>query len=187
MAYRDLIEGKHIRQLYLDELRSAREGSLGLRLIGLVTESEETAAESARILIERARAEAEEPTGQALIDLIEQMVIYMFPRKSREEVAKMLGLAELKQTRVYQEAKEEGLMEGLKEGFARGTQEGFQGGQLSALLEGIAEIVDLKFGLEGTRLLPEINKIQDVGTLRAILRAAGSARTVEELRSVYRE
>jgi len=34
--------------------------------------------------------------------------VYKFPKLSREEIETMLGLSELKQTKVYQEAVEEG-------------------------------------------------------------------------------
>jgi predicted transposase/invertase (TIGR01784 family) len=40
--------------------------------------------------------------------LIETIIICKFPQKSREEIEQMLGVSELKQTRVYQEALEEG-------------------------------------------------------------------------------
>ncbi|MEQ8999097.1 MAG: DUF4351 domain-containing protein [Coleofasciculus sp. B1-GNL1-01] len=36
------------------------------------------------------------------------IVVYKFPQLSRQEIAAMFGLSELKQTRVYQEALEEG-------------------------------------------------------------------------------
>ena len=38
--------------------------------------------------------------------------MYKFPNLSRQEVEQMLGLSELKQTRVYQEALAEGRQEG---------------------------------------------------------------------------
>ena len=50
-----------------------------------------------------------------LIELIETIVVYTFPRLSREEIATMLGLSDLKETRVYQETREEALKEGRQE------------------------------------------------------------------------
>ncbi len=50
----------------------------------------------------------EEITDQSsqrqLINLIESIIIYKFPQKSRKEIEAMFGLSDLKQTRVYQEA-----------------------------------------------------------------------------------
>ncbi|UZQ54128.1 DUF4351 domain-containing protein [Trichothermofontia sichuanensis B231] len=44
-------------------------------------------------------------------------MVYKFPQLSREEIYQMLKIAtEARQTRFYQEAREEGLQEGRKEG-----------------------------------------------------------------------
>ncbi|MDB9527556.1 DUF4351 domain-containing protein, partial [Oscillatoria sp. CS-180] len=43
-----------------------------------------------------------------LVELIETIVVYTFPRRSRQEIAAMLGLVDMKETRVYQEGREEG-------------------------------------------------------------------------------
>ena len=45
-------------------------------------------------------------------------MVYKFPQLNREEIEEMLGLSELKQTRVYQEAQAEGRQEGMQEGEA---------------------------------------------------------------------
>jgi predicted transposase YdaD len=62
------------------------------------------------------RAIADAITQRELIQLIETIIVYKFPQKSREEIEQMLGLSDLKQTRVYQEALEEGKLEGKLEG-----------------------------------------------------------------------
>ena len=60
-------------------------------------------------LIEQAREElTDEAIKRDLIDLIETIIVYKLPKKSRKEIENMLGLSELKQTKVYQEALEEG-------------------------------------------------------------------------------
>ena len=77
---------------------------------------------------------------QDIIDLIESIVVYKFPQLSRQEIATMLGVQDLKQTRFYQEV------------FAEGKQEGIQQGKLEAVsrmlelgweLETIAQCLDL--------------------------------------------
>ncbi|MGB3419156.1 MAG: Rpn family recombination-promoting nuclease/putative transposase, partial [Dolichospermum sp.] len=57
-----------------------------------------------------------------LINLIETIIVYKLPKKSRKEIEAMLGLSELKQTRVYQEALEEGKAEGEAKGKAEATR-----------------------------------------------------------------
>jgi predicted transposase YdaD len=49
---------------------------------------------------------------ERIIELIEAAMVYKFPILSREEIEQMFSLSELKQTRVYQEALEEGRQEG---------------------------------------------------------------------------
>jgi flagellar biosynthesis/type III secretory pathway protein FliH len=100
-----------------------------------------------------------------LINLIETIIVYKLPQKSREEIAAMLNLSELKQTRFYQEVKQEGLEEGLEQGLQQGKQEGERLAKLEAIRrmialglnsETIAQILD--FPVEFVR--QTINKIQ---------------------------
>ncbi|MBZ8181588.1 Rpn family recombination-promoting nuclease/putative transposase [Oscillatoria salina IIICB1] len=103
--------------MYLDELpASATERSLGLGIIQLVVTSEQQTPIRARQLLDRATVQfPDAQQQQRVIQLIETIVVYKFPTLSREEVEAMLGLSDLKQTRVYQEAKEEGRQEGKLE------------------------------------------------------------------------
>lgn len=72
--------------------------------------------------------------------------------------------------------------EWLKEGEERGLQQGLQQG----LLKGIEVGLELRFGAEGLRLLPEIQKIADVRVLEEIQKGLISAKTLAELESIYR-
>lgn len=58
-----------------------------------------------------------------LINLIETIIVYKLPQKSREEIAAMLNLSALKQTRFYQEVKQEGVEEGREEGREEGDRQ----------------------------------------------------------------
>ena len=106
--YRVLLDSSQVQQIYLDELGERQEVSVGLGLVRLVVEPEATAVRLARELLAQSRKSA--PAGlsrSAIIELIETIVVYKFPQLSRQEVETMLGLSDLKQTRVYQEAQEE--------------------------------------------------------------------------------
>ncbi|MFB2893732.1 Rpn family recombination-promoting nuclease/putative transposase [Aerosakkonemataceae cyanobacterium BLCC-F50] len=110
--YRELLTPTRVRRIYLDELGTTKQ-SIGIETVKLVIEPEETAASFARHLIEKAREEVSNEVQQReLLQLIETIIIYKFTQKSREEIQAMLGLGDIRQTRVYQEAKEEGLIEG---------------------------------------------------------------------------
>jgi predicted transposase/invertase (TIGR01784 family) len=84
--------------------------------------------------------------------LIETIVLYKFPNLSREELEVMLGLSELRQTRVYQEAREEG------------RQEGLERGQLQAKLEIVPWLLELGLSVEeiAQRLGLDVEAIRQV-------------------------
>ncbi len=60
-----------------------------------------------------------------------------------------------------------------------------QQGWRAGILEGIELILDIKFGADGLRLLPEIQQIKDVKRLKAVRRAIQAAHTPEDIRRVY--
>lgn len=63
----------------------------------------------AKSLIYQTKEEIIEPKIQEnLIDLIQTIIVYKLPQKTRKEIEAMLGLSELKKTKVYQEAFAEG-------------------------------------------------------------------------------
>lgn len=134
--YRELMQHR-VRRIYLDELGEAAEQYIGIGIVQLVVESKKKTSEVARSLINKARQElADVVIQQQIIELIETVVLYKFPNLSREELEAMLGLSELKQTRVYQEAREEGRLEGFEEGI----EQGIERGQLQAKLEMIPRL-----------------------------------------------
>jgi predicted transposase/invertase (TIGR01784 family) len=160
----EILALNRVRRIYLDELTQAPESSLGVGVVKLVIEGEETAPELARRLIAQAKQQlSTESTRRDLIDLIETIIVYKLPQKSREEIEAMLGLSELKQTKVYQEAKQEGLAEGKQEGLAEGLAEG----QLRAKLEAIPRMIE--FGLRKE----QIAQLQDL-PLEVVQQAAQS-------------
>ena len=112
----------HLGLLYLDELTDeVAECSLELGVLLLIGVKEEAASQRARQLIERARQELTDAARERkILELVETVFIYKFPNLSRQEIEQMLGLSELKQTRVYQEALEEGLQQGRQEGRQEG-------------------------------------------------------------------
>ena len=162
LQFQELLTSQRVQRIYLDELPEAADRSLGVKVVKLVIEPAETAAEQARQSIAMARQQLSDPTVlRDLINLIETIIVYKLPQKSREEIAAMLNLSELRQTRFYQEVKQEGLEEGLEQG----KQEGERQAKLEAIrrmiafgmnLETIAQLLDLS--LEFVR--QTINKIQ---------------------------
>jgi predicted transposase/invertase (TIGR01784 family) len=123
LHFGEILNLASVRRIYLDEL--PHNPSLGIGVIKLVVESETAAVRTAQTLIERTREEITDQSSQRqLINLIESIIIYKLPQKSREEIEAMFGLSDLKQTRVYQEALAEGEERGLERGLEQGLQEG---------------------------------------------------------------
>lgn len=76
-----------------------------------------------------------------LINLIETIIVYKLPQKSREEIAAMLGLSELKKTRFYQEVFEEGKQEAKLETVPALLQLGLTSAQIAEALKLPLELV----------------------------------------------
>ncbi|MEC4804630.1 MAG: Rpn family recombination-promoting nuclease/putative transposase [Jaaginema sp. PMC 1079.18] len=105
-----------VTRIYLDELDEEANSRLGVGIVKLIVESEAEAVTQARRLIVLTKEQLRDRDSQnALIDLIETIIIYKLPQKSWEEIKAMLGLDELKNTRVYQDGRAEGRQEGRQE------------------------------------------------------------------------
>lgn len=144
--YRLLLDSPQVQRIYLDELGSADDNSLGVEIVQLIVESEETAIARGRTLILQARQElAEEATQRKIVELIETILLYKFTQISREELAAMLAIDDdFKKTRMYQSIKQEGLEEGRQEG----RQEGLEEGKLQAKLEVVPRLLALGLSVE---------------------------------------
>ena len=110
------IAKKRLQRIYLDQISKNNSSAIGLDILRLVVESENQAGTLARNLITRTTDELDDNLKQQqLIELIETIIIYKFPQLSYQEIEKMLNLEEIKKTRVYQDAKEEGIQQGKLE------------------------------------------------------------------------
>jgi predicted transposase/invertase (TIGR01784 family) len=81
-------------------------------MVRLVVESQKSALTQAKGLIAKAQREVGDTIAQQkIVELIETIVVYKFPKKSRQELEAMLGLGDLKETKFYQEAAQETKLE----------------------------------------------------------------------------
>ncbi len=113
----EFFTSQRITRIYLNELGEIASLPIGIATIKLIVENEDTAISIARELINRTRETDDLPLRQKqLLELIETILVYKFPKMSRKEIETMFGLSDLKQTRVYQEGKEEGKEEGTRTG-----------------------------------------------------------------------
>jgi predicted transposase/invertase (TIGR01784 family) len=126
--------------------------SIGVELARLITATRSKAPVQARTLLKRTEQKIERQSQQTVEDFISRIMVYKFPKLSRQELETMLELGSIKKTRVYQEALEEGESIGEVRGEARGEARGMLLGKLEAVpalhlrnfsAEEIAEILGL--------------------------------------------
>ena len=144
LQYGELLESDRVQRVYLDELGETADSSLGLGIVKFVVAPEENARERLQRLISQTRENVENASLQRnVIELIEGIAIYKLPQLSRQEIEAMFGLSDLRETRFYQEALEEGRLESrqeaLEEGRLEGRLEGLEEGRLEGLQEGRQE------------------------------------------------
>ncbi|NJL99062.1 MAG: Rpn family recombination-promoting nuclease/putative transposase [Synechococcaceae cyanobacterium SM2_3_2] len=92
-----------IQRVYLNQLPDTE--SPLVEIVKLIVDSPRRARERVQGLVSRG-------LESGILELLETVLVYKFAELSRGEIEAMFGLSELKQTRVYQEAREEGKQEG---------------------------------------------------------------------------
>jgi predicted transposase/invertase (TIGR01784 family) len=157
--YQPLLDAGLIRRYYLDEMPEVAEAPLGLSILYLIGQTQSQAAATARALVARSKREIEDAALRAdLVELIETVIIYKLPRLSREEVQAMLQVHDIRETRVYQEAKEEGLKEGIELERRRNFQEKLRSISKMAAWKMSADAIADLLGLEVELVRKEMAK-----------------------------
>ncbi|EGJ33166.1 MULTISPECIES: Rpn family recombination-promoting nuclease/putative transposase [Moorena] len=123
--YLELLDSPRVSRIYLDELAETPAPSVGIATVQLIVTEEDTAIALAQDLIQRTTEEVDnERQKRELLQLIETILVYKLPLLSRREIEAMFSLSDLRQTKVYQEAKAEGRLEGIQEGIQEGEIQG---------------------------------------------------------------
>lgn len=101
-----------LRIIYLNQLGTPSQLPLGLAILRLIVEPVSSLPQVARGLVDRVQQTTLTDTDRnKFVELIETIVVYAFPRLSRQEIAAMLGVTDMRATRVFQDALEEGRWE----------------------------------------------------------------------------
>jgi predicted transposase/invertase (TIGR01784 family) len=117
--HRAFLNSDQVHRVFLDDLSGVVTESIGIGLIQLILADAANAVVQAKALLNKTQAKQTDAKMAAIIELIETIVVYKFPQLSRQEIERMLGLSELRQTKVYQEALQEGRQEGEQAGQAK--------------------------------------------------------------------
>ncbi len=107
--YQPLLDSGHVTRYFMDELEIAETMPLGLSVLQMVACTEDQAIVHGRHLIHRARREIDAPEEvQQLIQWIETVILCKLPMMNRKEIEAMFLVEDIRKSRVYQEALEEG-------------------------------------------------------------------------------
>jgi predicted transposase/invertase (TIGR01784 family) len=145
----ELIASGRITRIYLEDLREET-NSLGISIIQLILATEKKAPTMARKLAQKVEQETNTELRDNVVEFIEAVLVYKFPKLSRQEVESMFTHSDLKKTRVYQEA----MLEGKQEGLQIGKQEGLQ--RQAAML---VRMLTRKFGKISPSIKSKISKL----------------------------
>jgi predicted transposase/invertase (TIGR01784 family) len=103
----EMISSGRIVRIYLDEINDRSVVEFGL--LKLITCPQDKAVE----VVNQIRSVAER---EVILEFIETILVYKFPKLTRKEIEAMFALDDLRQTRVFQEIRDEYLQEGRQEG-----------------------------------------------------------------------
>ena len=143
--WQELINLGRIKRVYLEDWQQETD-SLGIAIAQLILASEAKAPKLAQTLARRVDQEPDTNLRDQVVEFIEAVLVYKFPRLSRQEIESMFTHSDLKKTRVYQEAMQEGLQLGEQRGLQR---------QIAMLLRQLTR----KFGQLPPRLKNRISKL----------------------------
>jgi len=119
--YRCLLESDQLVRVYLDELPPAPPDQFEMGVLELIASKPDAALRKAQRLVPELReSNRTEVMKRQLVQFVETVILYQFPKMSREEIEKMLQVSDVRQTRVFQEAFEEGTEKGREEGRQEG-------------------------------------------------------------------
>ena len=173
--YKELMDSKRVVRVYLDDLIKMETQAEELSLFRLIEATIDETKKITKRLIEKDFLWIQDDVKRKdWVSLIETILVYKYAAYSRKEIEMLFGLDELRQTKVYQEAFDEGKLEGKIEGMHQGVIQAIELG------------LELKFGTEGSRLLPDIMKIDNVVLLDRIRASIKGAQNTDEVRSLYK-
>ena len=111
--YQEFFASGRVNCYYLNQLDEG--DSLGVKVLQLIVESEPNTLAQGKELIQQVRQQFQESLKRRdILELIETILIYKLPKMNRKEIEAMFSLSDLRETKVYQEALEEGELSAKK-------------------------------------------------------------------------
>ncbi len=157
--HRNFLQGDQFQVIYLEDLKGIPSNLLGVQLMQLIICKPNETRQYAQKIVTRLR-EKPDFQNQAIIELVSTVMVYKFPQLSREEIEAMFSVSELKQTRVYQEAREEGRTAEAQSLVASQLQHRF--GELSASTQTQIQTLSLEQIEELGKALLDFSSLSDL-------------------------
>jgi predicted transposase/invertase (TIGR01784 family) len=123
-AYEDLLQSKRVKRIYLDAVPVTANPPLGLGILHLLSAPMDQVQELAPRVLRKARVQlADSDLGPKVVQLVERLLMSRFPQFDREEVRMKFKLHDIRESKVWKEAHEEGIEEGIEKGKAIARRE----------------------------------------------------------------
>jgi predicted transposase/invertase (TIGR01784 family) len=113
--HRALLGSEQFTVIYLEDLLKIQSDLLGIQIMQLIVAKPKKSQDYVQKIADRLKGQTD-VQNQAIIELVNTVMVYKFPELSWEVIEAMFSISELKQTRVYRDAMDEGRVEGRVEG-----------------------------------------------------------------------
>ena len=131
--YQLFFESGQCQVVYLEDYLELSDQALGIQLMQLIVAKEGDTQNYLNQLVQRFEGETD-PKNGAIMEMISTIMVYKFPELSREAIQAMFTVSDVKKTRVYRDAREEGRVEGLERGLEQGLAQGLIKGETALVL-----------------------------------------------------
>lgn len=140
--------------------------------------------ETLRLLDSLARQQTGLEYLQTLLRYVSVGAKHVTPEHLREAVDQAFPEGDEIMATVAEQWVEQGMKRGWQQGMEQGLERGLEQGRREGILANIEFALELKFGAEGTLLLPNIYKVSDLDVLRAVQQAVRTASSLDQVHAV---
>jgi predicted transposase/invertase (TIGR01784 family) len=118
--YEDLLGSKRVKRIYLEDIANAKNPPVGLALLQLLFATEKEAELIAPRVVAKAKTDFGDSDLQAkLVELVERLLMTRFTGLSLEEMRMKFKLHDIRQSKAWQQLREEALKEGAERASKR--------------------------------------------------------------------
>lgn len=115
LQYQGLFDNGQIKIFYLDELEISETSSVELEIISLIVGKDSEAIPKAKKAVTKSQQIIDNANEQRkILELIQTVLVYKLNQLTREEIEAMFTLDDLRQTRYFQDVRQEGIQEGIE-------------------------------------------------------------------------